>query len=66
MSWDLDKCQGKSYSSQELSGVGKQTERSSKGFEGAEWTSWLSKRRKIWSMERLCTSTQKLWRPQNK
>jgi len=45
--------------------VGKQIERSSKWSEEAEWTSWLSKGRKIWIMERMCTTTLRLWRSQN-
>jgi len=42
--YDWDKCQGMNYPSQELSGIGKQTKRSSKGSEWAEWASWLLKK----------------------
>ena len=45
----------------ELSGVGKQTQMSTKGFEGTKWTSQPLKWGKKLSMERICTSTQRLW-----
>ena len=63
MSWEWDNCQRKIYYIGELSGVGKQTKRSTTGSKGTEWTWWQSKWRETWSMDGMRTSTQRLWGP---